>query len=76
MGEQSVITDGDAQTGERVEDGQDEQVLPVQGSAPRQPSTQGERDRRPKEDNRPHDALGRLVLDRNHLRDGHRSLRP
>ena len=38
VGEQPVIADGDAQPGERVGDREHDQVLPVQGPAPRQPS--------------------------------------
>ena len=52
---------------ERVGDREHEQVLPMQGSSPRQPSRQRERGRRQDEDQRPHNTLGCLVLDRDHL---------
>ena len=68
VGEQPVIADGDAEPGEHVGDREHEQVLPVQGSAPRQPSRQQERGRRQAEDHDPDNPLGRLVLDRDHLR--------
>ena len=68
VGEQPVVADGDAQPGQRVGDREHDEVVPVQRSAPRQPSRDHERDRRHAEDDRPHDALERLVLDRDHLR--------
>ena len=66
--EQPVIADGDAQPGARVGDRENEQVLPMQGAAPRQPSSRRERGRRCREHYGPHDAIGRLVLDRDHFR--------
>ena len=62
------IADRDPDPGEHVGDREHEQVLPVQGSAPRQPSRQDERGGRQAEDHDPHDPLGHLVLDRDHLR--------
>ena len=38
VGEQPVVADGDAEPGQRVGDREHDQVVPVQGSAPRQPS--------------------------------------
>jgi hypothetical protein len=71
MGEEPVITHRDAEPAQHVGDREHEQVLPVQGSAPRQPCPDRERGRREGEDQRAHDALARLVLDRDRLGDAH-----
>ena len=73
VGEQPVIADRDAQPGERVGDREDEQVLPMQGSAPRKPPRQTERGRRQDKHERPNDSIRGLVLDRDHFGDGRRA---
>jgi hypothetical protein len=67
MREQAVEADRDPHARQHVRDREHDQVLPVQGAAPRQPA--GEHDRR--QGHRDHDAvdraLGALVLDRDHF---------
>ena len=75
VGEQPVEADGDAQPGERVRDRQHEQVVPVQAPAPSHPSGDTERGRRHDEEDRAHDMLGRVVLDRNHVRGSANGIR-
>lgn len=68
MGEQPVEADGYPEARDGVRDSEDEEVLSV-GRPPGEPSARHQCGRT--EDNGPDHALGRLVLDRNHLGGGH-----
>ena len=67
VSKQSVIADGDAQPGEGVEDREHDQVWPVEELRPT-PAIRPARARQAARGRqRPHDSIGRLVLDRDHL---------